>query len=282
MLFYKKAQRLERRANGADRIGHGRQSDRRAFERITLRLTIQRLMLAELLESDHRQEARPRPAARNDMERCRRLRDLLAIPAGELLPHGLYDFPLTRRRFQCLRHVFAELTQAMAAATGAARRRLDHDALARQMFRECIAIRPFAREAGDRRRFHDRLFRRDLVFRRARFQLFEHERQLLEKTRRALRLLPVDLAFQLGDLKLLRSDQRHIFRRLRSRDGELRFQRGVFVQQGFADGVHIASESQIFRFVAPQNASDPSFFAHPALAGRHVDCGFRQSIPSSI
>jgi len=91
-------------------------------------------MLAELLESDHRQEGRPGPAARNDMKRRRRLCDLLAVPTGELLPHGL-----------------------------------DH----------------------------------------------------------------------LGDLKLLRGDRRHIFRRICARESELRFQRGVFVRQGFAGGVHI-------------------------------------------
>ena len=174
------------------------------------------------------------------MERRRRLRDLLAVPAGELLPHGLDHFPLTRRRLQRLRHIFAELAQARAAAAGAARRRLDHDALARQMFGEGIPLRPFALKPGDRRRFCDRLFRSELVFRRARFQLFELERQLIDQPRGALRLLPVDLALQLGDLKLLRGDQRHVFRRLRARDGELRFQRGVFVQQGFGGGVHEA------------------------------------------
>ena len=55
-------QRIERRADGAHRVGHGRQRDRRAFERIALGLTVQRLMLSELLEHDHRQQARARPA----------------------------------------------------------------------------------------------------------------------------------------------------------------------------------------------------------------------------
>ncbi len=58
---------------------HGRQGNRRAFERIALGLTVQRLMLAELFEGDHRQKARPRPAARDDMERRRGLRVLLAV-----------------------------------------------------------------------------------------------------------------------------------------------------------------------------------------------------------
>ena len=167
------------------------------------------------------------------MERRRRLRDLLAVPAGELLPHGLDDLPLARRRLQRPRHILAELAQARTAATGAGLRRLDHDALARQMLGEGVALRPLALEAGDGRRFGDGALRGEFVFRRARFQLFEFERQLIEQPRRALRLLPVDLALQFGDLELLRGDQRHVFRRLRQRDGELRFQHGVFVEKGW-------------------------------------------------
>ena len=86
-----------------------------------------------------------------------------------------------------------------------ARRRLDHDALARQMLGERVALRPLALEAGDRRRFGDSLLRGEFVFRRARFQLFELERQLIDQPRRALRLLPVDLTLQLGDPQLLRA-----------------------------------------------------------------------------
>jgi len=43
------------------------------------------------------------------------------------------------------------------------------------------------------------------------------------------------------------------------------------------------SESQIERFEAPQNAFNPSFFRpYPALVGRQVNWGFRQSTPSSM
>ena len=52
-------------------------------------------MLAELLEQDHRQQARTGKAARRDMERRRRLGDRLAPPAGEPLPNGLDHLPLT-------------------------------------------------------------------------------------------------------------------------------------------------------------------------------------------
>jgi HipA-like protein len=49
----------------------------------------QGLMLTELLEEERRQQLRPCPSARCGMERRGRLRDLLAIPAGELLAYGL-------------------------------------------------------------------------------------------------------------------------------------------------------------------------------------------------
>ena len=48
----------------AHRVGHGRQRDRHAFQRVALGLPVQRLMLPELLEHDHRQQARARPSAR--------------------------------------------------------------------------------------------------------------------------------------------------------------------------------------------------------------------------
>ena len=59
------AERIERRADRAHGVGHGRQRDRRALQGIALGLTVQRLMLAELLEHDHRQQARARPSSRD-------------------------------------------------------------------------------------------------------------------------------------------------------------------------------------------------------------------------
>ena len=79
-----------------------------------------------------------------------------------------------------------------------------------------------AGEGANRRRPGGRLFRRQFVFRGAGLQLLELERQLIDQPRRALRPLPVDLALELGDPQLLRGDQRHVFRRLRPRDRQLR------------------------------------------------------------
>ena len=57
-------QRRQHGAAGADLVGQGRQAERHALAGIALGLAVQRLMLPELLEQDHRQQARPGPAAR--------------------------------------------------------------------------------------------------------------------------------------------------------------------------------------------------------------------------
>jgi hypothetical protein len=193
------------------------------------------------------------------MERGRCLRDLLAIAAGELLSNRLDHFPPTGLRFQRPRHVLAELAQPMAATARARRRRIDHHALPRKMVGERIALGAFAREAGDRGRFGDGFLRREFVFRGAGFQLFEAERQLINQTCRALRSLSVDLTLQLRDPQFLLRDQRHVFRRFRAgdrqfrlnfqafglRNGQRRFQGGIFSGKNGASGIHEASESQI-------------------------------------
>ncbi|CAJ0877680.1 hypothetical protein AMST5_02900 [freshwater sediment metagenome] len=253
MSFHKAKERIERRTDRADRIGHGRQRNRHAFQGITLGLTVQGLVLAELLEHDHRQQqARPRPSPRDDMERRRRLADLLAIPAGELLPNGLDHLPLPRLRFQRPCHILSELAQAIAAAAFACRRWVDHHALAGKMVGERIAVGTLARKSGDRCRSGNCLFRRKFVFCRAGFQLFEGERQLIDQARRALRPLPVDLPLQFRDPQLLLRNQRHVFRRFRAgdrqfrrnvqalglRNGQRRFQGGVFMDKSGASGIH--------------------------------------------
>jgi hypothetical protein len=114
-------------------VDQRRQAQRHAFAGVALRLTMQRLMLAEFLEQQHGEEVGTRPAARGDVERCRRLGDHLAIPAGEFLTHALDHLPLAWHHFQRLRNVLAQLRQTRAATGRAgAGGGLDH-ALARQM-----------------------------------------------------------------------------------------------------------------------------------------------------
>jgi hypothetical protein len=150
-------------------------------------------MLAELLEHDHGQQAGAGPSSCHRMERRRRLADLLAIAAAELLPHRLDHFPLTRRAFQRLRHVLAEFAQAIAAAALATGRRIDHHPLARQVLRACLTLRALARKSAHGRRLRDSAFGRKLVFSCVGLKLFERQCQLVDKPRRALRPLAVNL-----------------------------------------------------------------------------------------
>ena len=63
---------------GADPVGQGRHVELDAFAGIGLALAVQRLVLAKLGVKDHRQQARSDVTPRDDMERRRRLGDLLA------------------------------------------------------------------------------------------------------------------------------------------------------------------------------------------------------------
>ena len=163
-------------------------------------------MLPELLEQQHGEQVRPGPAARRDVERRRRLADLLAVPARHLLAHVLDHLPLARDHLQRLGDGLAELAQARAAAAVAGGRRRNDDALARQMLGERLAGRALAREGAT-----------VVVLAAARsaaisssvaaaLQLFELQLHLIEEARRALRARPVELALELGDLQVLARD----------------------------------------------------------------------------
>ena len=143
------------------------------------------------------------------MEGRRRLRDPLAVPAGELLADGLDHLPLARDDFQRLGDVLAELRDPPGAATGARRRRLDHHPLARQMLGERLADRPAALERAHGRRCPRRgLLGGELVFARGRLELLELQLHLLKQACPPLRPLPVELTPQLQDLELERRDHR--------------------------------------------------------------------------
>jgi hypothetical protein len=99
----------QHRGRRADQIGEGRQIEVNAFSGVALALAVERLVLPILLEEDHRQQAGADPAARNDMEGCRRLADPLAVPAAELLAYGLPDEPAARDDIERLGHRLTDL-----------------------------------------------------------------------------------------------------------------------------------------------------------------------------
>lgn len=100
--------RLQRYRTGPDLIGERGQTEIDAFPAIAVGLPVQRVVLPELLEQDRRQQVRAGKAARGRMERRRRLADLLAIPAAELLPHCLDHLPLAWNDLQRLGDVLAQ------------------------------------------------------------------------------------------------------------------------------------------------------------------------------
>src|SRR5205085_5874005 len=139
-------ERRQRRTAATHLIGQGRQAEGYALPGVAFSLAIERLMLPELLEQDHRQKAGTGPAPGQHMEWRRRLADLLAIAAGELLADVLDHLPLPRNDLQRLGDVLAQLPQPRAAAAKAnARSRLNH-ALAWQMLGEGLAGRALARK----------------------------------------------------------------------------------------------------------------------------------------
>jgi len=141
-------QRAQRHRAGAHLVGQGGQAEVDAFARIAVALAVQRLVLPVLLEDDRRQQVGASPATGHRVERHRRLADLLAVPAGELLAHRLDDLPLARNNLQGLGDVLADLGQLLRAAARAGGRWRHHHALARQMSGERLAPGPAA--AGER------------------------------------------------------------------------------------------------------------------------------------
>jgi hypothetical protein len=139
-------QRTQRRGASAHLIGERRQAQRDALAGVALALPVQRLMLAELLEQDQRQKARASEAARRDMKRRGRLRNRLALPAGESVARRLDHLPLAGHDLERLRDILAELLKLRRTAAGVALRLCDHNPLARQMLRGLLSRRPLAFE----------------------------------------------------------------------------------------------------------------------------------------
>ncbi len=80
MGFEQSVERLQHADRRADHIGGRRQADLDTLTGEALALPVQRLVLAELLKEDHRQQTRAEQAARDDVERRRWLADLLGSP----------------------------------------------------------------------------------------------------------------------------------------------------------------------------------------------------------
>ena len=199
--------RLQYRAAGTYLVCQRRQAQGHAFAGVALGLAVERLMLAVLLEQDHRQQAGPGPAAGHDVVRGRRLADVLAVAARELLAHRLDHLPLAGHDLQCLGDVLPQSGKACAAAAGAGGRAGNDHPLARQMFGERLARRALAGKGRDGRGPGDSLFGGQFVLGRRGFQLFQLQLELVEQTGAALGALAEAIAVELLDPQLEMSDQ---------------------------------------------------------------------------
>jgi hypothetical protein len=235
---YQIVDRIQRKGRRADQIAQRRQAQIDAFMGKTVRQTIERHVHAELLVADHRDQRRSRKAARDPLERRRRLGDLLAVAAGKLLAHRLDHLPLTRHDLERFGYVFTELCQPRAAAAQTCGRTRHHDTLARQIVGEWFArwfpafIRFDIRYAhGDRE--VSSLLGGEIVLADIGFQFFELQLYLIEQTRRTFGARAEAVALQLGNRQLHMRDQRLIGGTAGTLGGEF-----TFSQLQFAFGFH--------------------------------------------
>lgn len=225
-------------------------------------------------------------AARDDVERSRRLGDRLARPAGEALPHRLDHLPLARDDLQSLGHVLAGLDQLRRAAARAALRRGDDDALARQVVGERLAPWALALERHNACRPRCNL-RRQFVFGRVGFEILELHLQLVEEPGLALRARAIELAPELLDLQLQPPDQRIRAAVLQRAPGRqpLRPPDAPRAPPGSSHGRRRGRSAGHRRRSSQGDGSHPSPTTsanpHPVAVGRQLRCGIRQSIPSS-
>ena len=147
MAFDQGMDRLQGDSRVPDQVCQRGEAQINAFTRKALCLPVQRLVLSVFFEDQHCDQAGSGPSARNRMERRRRLANLLAGPASELLAHSLDHLPLTWDYLQRLGDVLAHLHDPVRATASAGGRCLNNNPLARLPL---IAASSDCRATGDR------------------------------------------------------------------------------------------------------------------------------------
>ena len=141
MAFDQGMDRLQGDSRVPDQVCQGGEAQINAFTGKALCLPVQGLVLSVFFEDEHGDQAGSGPSARDRMERGRRLADLLAGPASELLTHSLDHLPLTRDHLQRLGDIFTHLYDPVRATAGANGRCFDDNPLAGQVIGERFAHR---------------------------------------------------------------------------------------------------------------------------------------------
>ena len=158
-------------------------------------------MLAELLEQDRGEQLRAEQPTRRDMERRGRLGDPVAVPARELLAHGLDDLHRRRDTFERAGHVLAELRQSVRTAAGAVAGRGNDDALARQVRGKVATWRAGPHECGDRHGLCRGERGAPLGLGGIGIEIFEGKLELRDQARRSFGTRAVERALHLGVLQ---------------------------------------------------------------------------------
>ena len=180
----------ERQTGSTDVVGERRHAQRHTFLQEAFGLAVERLMLAVLVERQHGEEAWAGPSTWGDVERFWRQRELLAVPAGELLAHGLDDLSRAGDQFQRLGHILAELGQPVAAAGWAGARRGNNDTFAREVIGKRLPDRLPAFDRRNGRRLRRGSLGGEFVFGRVGFEILKLKFELCGQPLGASALAP--------------------------------------------------------------------------------------------
>ena len=267
-------QRPQQRRRLADPIGQGRALQLDALAGVDLALAVQRQVVGVLGHQHMGEQPRRGAAAADRQARRRGLGDGLAAAAGELRPDMPDHAEPARQVVQHLGHVLAEAAQRAAAGRAGMRLGAVLHHLARQVLRQRAAGRLAALWPG-------RGVRRILGGCRGgrlRLQLLERQLQLVGLGRQPLRRAAELQPPQPGQLQPEPLDQRALIgqrRGLRQHDGAQRV--GVVGQGGEIDD----HDGMIGDATALMPNESPASRRYPAISGRQVRAGMRQSMPSS-
>ena len=267
-------QRPQQRRRLADPVGQGRALQVDARAGVDPALPIQRQVVGVFGDQNVGEQARRGAAAADRQAWCRGLGHGLAAAAGELRPHVADDAKRPRHVVQHLGHVLAQVAESAAAGSAGLRLGTVPHHLARQRLRQrapsrLAALRPGGGVRGIvgwRRSGHLRL------------QLLERQFELLGLGRQALRRAAELDAPQPGQLQPEPLDQRALIGQRRG----LRPTRWRAARRRRRAGRRDRGPRRhdpCRRRVVPNES--PASRCYPAISGRQLRAGMRQSMPSS-
>ena len=280
--------RPEMKAGASRPVAH-RPIQNDALASVDFGLPVKRQMIAEFRDDDLGDERLSRQPAGHNMLGSMRLRDSARTASARVFGATCHQHAeLGRDHVETLGDILANHRHRAATARTHRASWFDHTLHARQMSRQPAPIALAGSIATIRFALDDRrgLFLRGVQNALSDFDVLERKIKLIR--RQFLRLRAELLASQIVDddfqppSRLLGGGQRRLmFRQVRLRPREQRFQGGVFFRK--RSNVHIRKQSYSRRFRHAETAAESIRRGHPASAGRRVRSGrtSRQSSPSN-